>query len=86
MQKEGDSGDAVSAFSPSCSNFGFARNFLHNFCTILTFFLQTFAHFCIFLHVFAHLMNAVLVLIFQTQSCVSAIFQKNCNSARGLGR
>ena len=80
MQKEGDTGDAVSAnYFQLCKYFGFARNLLQNvayFCTTL----RVFAFFCRFVHVFAHLLHAFLVLVFQTQSSVSAIFQFFCNS------
>ena len=74
MQKEGDAGGAICAnFFQLCFLGGFARNFL-----------PIFVQFCFvfsnFLHVFAHLLHSFLVQIFQTQSCVSAIFQFICNS------
>ena len=71
-QKNGDAGDAVSANVSSCPIFlG-----LHAiFCTIFKC-MQFFA--C-----FAHFLHAFLVLIFQTQSFVSAIFQTSyCNGRK----
>ena len=62
-------------------------NCLHNFAKFwdILFFLNICACFCIFLriylHAFAHFFNTFLVQIFHAQSCISAIFQKICNSA-----
>ena len=74
---------SVLVFS-SCANFlGFAPSFgtfMNNFVVFLQF-LQFFAHACMFLNIFLH---TFLVLILQTQSCVSAIFHTFCNSVHLL--
>ena len=72
---------SVLIFSSSTIFFVYALNFLHNFAH----FCCVFAKFCKILHVFAHFFACFLVLIFQTQSCVSTFYWARAQPIRRQG-